>query len=608
MAWDNFIDDLKLQIDIVDVVGRQVNLKKSGSNYLGLCPFHSEKTPSFSVNEEKQFYHCFGCGESGDVIKFVQNYYKLSFMEAVEKLAGEYGITMPERRSSGPRIDYDRYYAINAKAARFFYGSLSGGSGGGTGSRGLAYLRGRGLSNETITKFGLGYAPAGGNVLTEYLLSEGISENDIVMLGLAGRDGSGRLYDRFRDRVMFPIINTHDKVIGFGGRAIGEAKAKYLNSPESEIFLKKNNLFGLNFARTAISDEDRAIIVEGYMDVISLYQAGIHNVCASLGTALTENQARLLCRYSKNIVLSYDSDNAGINAALRGISVVRAAGGKPRVMTVSDGKDPDEFVKKHGKEAFLRLADSAAPAADFQLRLAANGMDLSDDMQVLEYIERIVPVLRGMGPVEQDIYARRLSTDLGISESAIMMAVRTEEQGGRTPQTGRMNRREMQGERPARQPRGRQDTDSVSGRIEMSLVILAMNNTRYLRRFTDDGIEFRTALACKILSAMESAAGDQPGGTHRIEIEEIAAALDPDEEALIRRMAGSIKIGSDDEAFYRETKDGYLINRYREELAQVKNELAVAAKIGREDEVIRLAGRQLELDGLINSITEENNA
>lgn len=373
MAWDNFIDELKMQVNIVDVIGREVSLKKAGANYKGLCPFHSEKTPSFMVNEERQIFNCFGCGQKGDVIKFVQSYYKLSFMDAVEKLAGEYGIKIPERHSTGPKKDYSKYYEINAMAARFFYNSL-----GTRNNKGLAYLRGRGLSKDTITKFGLGYAPPGGTVLVDHLRSQGVSDDDMVRLGLANHGKNG-LYDKFRDRVMFPIINTQDKVIGFGGRAIGDIKPKYLNSPESEIFLKKNNLYALNFSRNEISSLDRAIIVEGYMDVISLYQSGIHNVAASLGTALTDNQARLLCRYSKNIILSYDSDQAGISAALRGISVISAAGGKPKVLTVSDGKDPDEFVKKHGRDAFIQLADDAVPAADFRLKFARRGFDLSND-------------------------------------------------------------------------------------------------------------------------------------------------------------------------------------------------------------------------------------
>ena len=400
MAYDNFTDELKAQLNIVDIIGREVTLKKSGSNYMGLCPFHSEKTPSFSVNEGKQFYHCFGCGKSGDVIGFVQEYYRLPFVEAVEKLATENGIKLPERRSSGPKIDYDKYHGINAKAARFFYNSL-----GTRGNKGLAYLKKRGLSKETITSFGLGYAPASGHALVDHLRKEGVSDEDMLKLGLANKGKDG-LYDKFRDRVMFPIISTQDKVIGFGGRAIGDYKPKYLNSPESEIFLKKNNLFGLNLTKKEIDREQRAIIVEGYMDMISLYQNGIRNVAASLGTALTLNQARLLCRYSKNIVLSYDSDSAGINAALRGIDVINEAGGKPRVMNVTDGKDPDDFVKAHGREAFLKLADNAVPATDYKLKLARRGFDLRNDRDVLEYIDRVVPILRALGPVEQDIYTQ----------------------------------------------------------------------------------------------------------------------------------------------------------------------------------------------------------
>jgi DNA primase len=227
MAYDNFTDELKAQLNIVDIIGREVTLKKSGSNYMGLCPFHNEKTPSFSVNEGKQFYHCFGCGKSGDVIGFVQEYYKLPFMEAVEKLAAENGIKLPERRSSGPKIDYDKYHGINAKAARFFYNNL-----GTKGNKGLAYLKKRGLSKETITAFGLGYAPASGTALVDHLRSEGVSDEDMLKLGLAN-SGKNGLYDKFRDRVMFPIISTQDKVIGFGGRAIADIKPKYLNSPET---------------------------------------------------------------------------------------------------------------------------------------------------------------------------------------------------------------------------------------------------------------------------------------------------------------------------------------------------------------------------------------
>ena len=600
MAWDNFIDELKLQINIVDVVGREVDLKKAGANYKGLCPFHSEKTPSFMVNEEKQIFNCFGCGQKGDVIKFVQEYYKLPFMEAVEKLCGEYGIKMPEKRHSAPKKDYSRYYEINARAARFFYNCLSVRN-----NKGLAYLRKRGLSNETITKFGLGYAPASGTALTDYLRSAGVTDDELLKLGLANK-GSRGLYDKFRDRVIFPIINTQDKVIGFGGRAIGDVKPKYLNSPESEIFLKKNTLFGLNFTRSEISSAGKAIIVEGYMDVISLYQSGVRNVAASLGTALTDNQAKLLCRYSKNVVLSYDSDSAGINAALRGISVINGAGGKPRVLTVTGGKDPDEFIQKNGKEEFLRLVDDAVPAAEFRLRIARNGFDLSTDMGVLEYIESIVPVLRSLGPVEQELYIRKLSEEFGISAHSIMMSVRTGEEAAKRAPFSVSQRRY-----PDRAERRRQSETSIDERIEMSFAILALENTRYLRRFTEDGIQIRSPLASSVLNAASSMQDSAENGMHRIDPEQVAAALDPDEESSFRKYVSSVQIGPDDEAFYRETKASYLINNYKMEKSELMNELSIAEKTGREDEIEKIAGRLIRLDKLIDQVNqtmEENNA
>ena len=600
MAWDNFIDDLKMQVNIVDVVGREVSLKKAGANYKGLCPFHSEKTPSFMVNEERQIFNCFGCGQKGDVIKFVQSYYKIPFMEAVEKLCNEYGIKMPERRHSGPKKDYSGYYEINAKAARFFYNSL-----GIRNNKGLAYFKKRGLSRDTIIKFGLGYAPASGTALTDYLRNEGVSDEDMIKLGLAIKGKNG-LYDRFRDRVIFPIINTQDKVIGFGGRAIGDVKPKYLNSPESEIFLKKNNLFGLNFTKNEISSEGRAIIVEGYMDVISLYQSGVRNVAASLGTALTDNQARLLCRYSKNIVLSYDSDNAGINAALRGISVITAAGGKPRVLSVTDGKDPDEFIRNNGKEAFLKLVDDAVPAAEFRLKLSRRGHDLSTDTGIIEYLESAASVLRDLGPVEQDLYIRKLSEEFGISEHAILMSVRTVSSG----------RNQTRPDRSISQPvrrdlRRRQEQTSIDERIEMSFALLAMNNTRYLKRFKEDKIEFNSLLASHTIDAIGSLADTSENGIHRLDANIVARMLDPDDESRFIMYAQTVQIGPDDEAFYRETKASCLINNYKMEKAELLNELAIAEKTGRQDEIDELAARLIHLDNKINLIyqtMEESNA
>lgn len=591
MAWDNsFIDELKMKIDIVDVVGREVQLHKSGANYKGLCPFHSEKTASFMVNEEKQIFNCFGCGEKGDVIKFVQSYYKLPFMEAVEKLCGEYGIKMPEYSGNKPKIDYDKYYDINAKAARFYYNCL-----GIPGNKGLAYFKKRGLTKETISRFGLGYAPESYTALTEHLRKEKVSDEDMLKLGLV-KQGKNGLYDKFRNRVVFPIINTQGKVIGFGARVLDDSKPKYLNSDESDIFMKKNNLFALNLSRKEISDQDRVIIVEGYMDVISLFQGGVQNVVASLGTALTDNQAKLISRYTKNVILSYDSDSAGINAALRGIDVISKAGGKARVLNVTDGKDPDDFIRAHGKDAFVKLVDEAIPGTEFELNNAKKGFNLSIDMDILEYIERVVPILKKLGPIEQDIYIKKLSRQYNISEHALNMAVNSE--GGRkAPSYSAVHKDE----------RHNNVSDRVT-RIELSLLVLAMNNINYLRRFKEDGIEFRSQLSGKILSVEESLAEDMVTGNHRIDEKMIFRALEPDEEAVFSNCLKSIELGPDDEAFYKENRASYLINRYKEERVEVLNEIAVAERLERPEDMQKLAARLIEIDSLIKNTMEECNA
>lgn len=592
MAWDNnFIDELKMQINIVDVVGKVVDLKKAGANYKGLCPFHSEKTPSFMVNEEKQIFNCFGCGEKGDAIKFVESYYKIPFMEAVENLCNEYGIKMPERSSNKPKINYDKYYEINALAARFFYNQL-----GVPGNKGIAYFKKRNLNKETITKWGLGYAPDSWNALTNYLKENKVSDEDMVKLGLASYGKEG-VYDKFRDRVMFPIINTQGKVIGFGGRAIADIKPKYLNSSESEIFLKKNNLFGLNMCKRDISDLDKVIMVEGYMDVISLWQSGVTNAVASLGTALTDNQAKLICRYTQNVVLSYDSDDAGINAALRGIEVMNNAGAKVRVLTVTGGKDPDEFVKKNGKAKFLELVDNAIPATEFKLNLARRGYNFNDDMDTLAYIEKIVPILRSLGPVEQDIYIKKLAAEHNISEHAIAMAVRSNENS----KAKEVNDKNLRFTR-------KKDTLDRDLKIELSFIILAIKNYRYINIFKQDSIEFRTELAKKIMSAMDSQLNEMNTRNNGIDEKKIFQCLEPDEEELLAKYLNSIKLGPDDELFYRETKSSYIINCLKDERVEILNELAVAEKMERPDDMNNLANRLIEIDKLIKNNTEDRDA
>ena len=411
MSQINIADEIKSRCNIVDVVGRVVSLKKAGSNYKGLCPFHNEKTPSFNVNEQKQIFKCFGCGASGDVIGFVEKYYNLDFRGACEMLANEYGIDITG--SFGGSEQKKELYEINRQAAMFFYKSLRQGM-----NPGYTYMKNRGITEETMNKFGIGYADGRWQSLLEHMESLGISRQKLYELGLVSRKDD-RYYDKFRDRVIFPIINTSGKVIGFGGRIIGEGNPKYLNSQESDIFLKKNNLYGLNLAKTEIAKEDRIILVEGYMDVISLYQAGIRNVCASLGTALTENQAQLIKRYTKNVILSYDADEAGQNAAMRGIDILYREGLRPKVLKVTGSKDPDEFIKANGRAAFVKLMDEALPFGDFKMARIGSRYDLTDDQQRLDYLREMIAALHTMQPVEADLYINKIAEQTGISPQAI---------------------------------------------------------------------------------------------------------------------------------------------------------------------------------------------
>jgi DNA primase len=419
---DSVIDEIKTRCDIVDVIGRVVNLKRAGSNYKGLCPFHNEKTPSFVVSGQKQIFTCFGCGATGDVIEFVQKYNGLDFREALEKLAEETGVTL----DSGYRKDEDReqLYEINRQAARYFYKAMRQSA-----NPGWDYMAGRGLTPETMKKFGIGYADDSWDGLYNHLKSMGFEEEQMMKLGLISHS-KGKYYDKFRGRVIFPIQNVSGKVIGFGGRTLEkDGIPKYLNSQESPVFYKKNNLYGLNISRREIGREDRAVLVEGYMDAISLYQGGVRNVAASLGTALTENQAAMLKRYTRNIVLCYDSDSAGRAAALRGSDILHREGLKVKVMQVTDGKDPDDFIRHNGKEAFLRLADQALPFADYRLALLEEEFDLDTIEGRTEFLEGAAAVLNQLEPVEADLYANRLSSEYGISSAALKAQMQRSEGG-----------------------------------------------------------------------------------------------------------------------------------------------------------------------------------
>ena len=385
MPWysEEQIEEVRSRSDIVSVIGRYVRLKRAGSGYTGLCPFHNEKTPSFHVNPARQMYKCFGCGVGGNVLTFVMEYENLTFPEAMEMLAQENGIELPKQERTAQQKQQESLrqtlLEINKKAARYYFALLKSPRG----KPGYDYLTGRGLSDETILHFGLGYAGQGGGELYQYMKKEGYSDSVLKETGLFKMDERGA-YDKFWNRVMFPIMDANNRVIGFGGRVMGDAKPKYLNSPETKIFDKSRNLFGLNYAKRG--KRSHMILCEGYMDVIALHQAGFTNAVASLGTAFTEQQANLIRRYTDEVLLTYDSDGAGIKAAMRAIPMLRRAGITGKVIHMEPYKDPDEFIKNLGAEEFEKRMEEAQNSFFFEIEVIKKNYSMSDPEQKTKFI------------------------------------------------------------------------------------------------------------------------------------------------------------------------------------------------------------------------------
>ena len=419
---DEIVDEVRSRVNIVDVIGNYVALKKKGANYFGLCPFHGEKTASFSVAPGKQIFYCFGCGKGGDALRFLMDYENITFQEALKRLADQVGYTLPESgpEGAGQRQDRDirgQLLEINKAAALYFYGALKSKAG----ELGLRYLRGRALRDDTITHWGLGYADQNRDGLYQYLRQKGFSDALLRESGLFSFSERG-VYDKFFNRVMFPIMDYNNRVIGFGGRVMGDGEPKYLNSPETKLFDKSRNLFGLNFARKA--RKPYMILCEGYMDVISMHQAGFQCAVASLGTSLTENQARLLKRYVNEVLLTYDSDNAGVKAARRAIPILRAAGITSKVINVKPHKDPDEFIKAEGAEKFQERIDQAKNSFLWEAEAIKRGYDLQDPAGQTAYINEIAEMLcRFREPLEQENYMKAVSREQMIDYSGLRRLV-----------------------------------------------------------------------------------------------------------------------------------------------------------------------------------------
>lgn len=417
---EDYIREVVDKNDIVDYISQSVHLKRSGSTFKGLCPFHKEKTPSFSVSADKQLFYCFGCGKGGTVINYAMLAENLDFVEAVKLLAERCGMDLPEddrRVSDGNFQKKQTIYKINSVAGRFFYDKLFEPCG----AAARVYVEKRCLAPQTVNRFGLGYAPDG-NVLLKFLREKGFSDDEIVSSGVVGRSENGDIYDRFRNRLMFPIIDIRKNIIGFGGRVMDDSKPKYLNSPETLAFSKSYNLFGLNIAKN--SKEDYLLLAEGYMDVIQLHQHGIDMAVATLGTALTPEQARIIKRIKNEVVISYDSDEAGQKATQRAIELLNAEGLRVRVLTMSASKDPDEYIKTNGAGAFRKLIEQAQEQIEYKIKRLKSRFDLSDISQKAQYVTAAAKEFSEIkSPVECELYVKKLAAETGVSAESIFAEI-----------------------------------------------------------------------------------------------------------------------------------------------------------------------------------------
>ena len=417
---ENFITELTERSDIVDVVSSYVRLgRKSGSNMFGLCPFHSEKTPSFSVSPDKQIYHCFGCGKGGGVINFVMEIENLSFPEAVEFLAKRAGMTMPEESNDAESRKRVRMLSLNRDAARFFHAQLMGE--GGKAAR--DYVSRRRIGPAMVKNFGLGFAPDSWDSLRKAMLDKGYTDFEMFDAGLLKRSQKNNgFYDAFRNRLMFPVIDVRGNVIGFSGRILGDGEPKYLNSPETLVFNKSRNLFALNLAKK--SKSGYIILSEGNIDVVALHQAGFDSAVASLGTSLTGEQARLISRYTNQVIIAYDSDGAGLKASQRAIGILEKLDIKVKVLRMDGAKDPDEFIKLKGPDAFRNLLEASENQVDYRLRAVTDRFDLSVDEQKVEFLKEASELVAHLhGQVERQVYAMRVASMANVAPEIVTAEV-----------------------------------------------------------------------------------------------------------------------------------------------------------------------------------------
>ncbi len=429
---EEFIDEVKSANDIVDVVSNYVNLKRQGTTFFGNCPFHREKTASFAVTPDKQIFHCFGCGVGGNVISFIMKAENLGFKESVEFLADRAKLEIPQTTPDGmtdEELKVKEYhkaqmFSINKEAGRFFHENIY------KSKIAQDYIKQRCLDIATVRKFGIGFAEDN-NGLYKRLKEKGFKEQDMLATGLIGRTNNGMYYDKFKNRLMFPIFDIRGRVIAFGGRALGSHEElkekhipKYVNSPENLIYSKGKHLYALNFAKQSQEKLKKILVVEGYMDVVSLFSHGVTNVCASLGTALTENQGKLLRQYTEEVVLSYDSDAAGQKAIMRGLDVMQEMGVVCKALQMEGAKDPDEYVLKYGPDKFNKLIDNSITAVEYKIKILKDNYNLNDTTDKIRFLNKMAEILSKVtNNIERDIYIEKLSKDLGVGKEALVAEV-----------------------------------------------------------------------------------------------------------------------------------------------------------------------------------------
>lgn len=531
---DSFLEQLRANTDIESVISPYVNLRRRGKNLVGLCPFHNEKTPSFTVYPENGSFYCFGCGVGGDVITFVRRMENLDYMEAVKQLADRAGMALPEdgyddtlakKRTS--------VLAANRAAAKFFHSQLFTDRG----RHALNYFLDRGLTMETIRHFGLGFAPDDWRALKNHLNEQGFDDillESANLLRRSDKNGKVSYYDNFRNRVMFPIIDPRGNVIAFGGRVLDDSKPKYINTSDTLVYKKSNGVFALNFAKNG--NDGKLIIAEGYMDVIALHQAGFTNAVACLGTALTKEQANLLSRYADEIILSYDADEAGQKATARALGIFGTTGMEIKVLRLTGGKDPDEIIKKYGAQRFRDIINGAANDTEYRLLRARQGIDLSTDDGKVKYLSAATEVLAGIpSPVEVDVYASRLANELGVDKLAIESQVKYKREGLRKR---RMAQREQDQKRLLINGQNTKNPERSqhlrAAKAEETLIASLMRNPDFYNKLKDElsADYFVTALNRRIFSVILSRL-DEGGNT---EPYFLSSEFTPDEMDEVERI------------------------------------------------------------------------